>query len=211
MSELSNTNSNFLLNKSSHVLEKPHSLNALIKFDDYNDEKHDDKHEEKLKNENVKINEYGSRVAKAKLFIQSKIQEYGLSTQGWKWNFSNRLTSAAGNCNYKKKIIKISTVYISKATEFEINDTILHEIAHALTPGHKHDNVWMSKAKSIGCSGSVCHEVKMKTFEWLLRCPYGCSSNPVLTKRKKCKYVCPVCDQLLSIVPVSEFIGKIKG
>jgi hypothetical protein len=36
-------------------------------------------------------------------------------------------------------------------------DTILHEIAHALTPGHNHDSVWRAKSIEIGCDGKRCY------------------------------------------------------
>lgn len=39
----------------------------------------------------------------------------------------------------------------------QTRDTILHEIAHALTPGHNHDAVWQTKAVEIGCDGKRCY------------------------------------------------------
>lgn len=32
-------------------------------------------------------------------------------------------------------------------------DAILHEIAHALTPGYNNDAVWLAKGTQIGCFG----------------------------------------------------------
>lgn len=37
----------------------------------------------------------------------------------------------------------------------EITNVILHEIAHALTPGHKHDYVWQRKFIEIGGDGTA--------------------------------------------------------
>lgn len=36
-----------------------------------------------------------------------------------------------------------------------VHDTILHEIAHMLTPGHGHDAVWRAEAVAIGSLGSL--------------------------------------------------------
>ncbi len=41
-------------------------------------------------------------------------------------------------------------------TKEKILDTILHEIAHSLTPNHHHDHIWKRKAISIGCNGERC-------------------------------------------------------
>jgi hypothetical protein len=35
-------------------------------------------------------------------------------------------------------------------------DVLLHELAHALTPGHGHDDVWKNVAQALGCSGHRC-------------------------------------------------------
>ena len=47
--------------------------------------------------------------------------------------------------------------------EKEVTNTILHEIAHALTPGHHHDRVWKAKAREIGCTGDRCYSGKTVT------------------------------------------------
>ena len=43
--------------------------------------------------------------------------------------------------------------------EATIRDTILHEIAHALTPGQHHNDVWRRKATAIGCTGQRCAKI----------------------------------------------------
>lgn len=71
------------------------------------------------------------------------------------WSFSlDRAKTRAGKCSYRKKTIYLSKHYVSASNADDVKDTILHEIAHALTPGDGHGARWKSKAIEIGCSGS---------------------------------------------------------
>ena len=49
----------------------------------------------------------------------------------------------AGACFFREKRISFSRNFIKKSSEEDIQDTILHEIAHALVgPKHGHNKVW---------------------------------------------------------------------
>jgi hypothetical protein len=61
--------------------------------------------------------------------------------------------------------ILLSSFITSIHTEEEVLDTILHEIAHGLTPGNGHDDVWIRKAIEIGCSGKRCYSVSEELAE----------------------------------------------
>jgi hypothetical protein len=37
----------------------------------------------------------------------------------------------------------------------DVENTILHEVAHALCPGHGHDSVWAERAREIGCDNTL--------------------------------------------------------
>lgn len=50
-------------------------------------------------------------------------------------------------------ILKAAGWFLDNNTEDEIMETLLHEIAHALTPGHGHDRVWKAKCIEIGGKG----------------------------------------------------------
>lgn len=62
-------------------------------------------------------------------------------------------TRKFGSCNYTDRSITLSRRYVEINDWNRVKDTILHEIAHALTPGHKHDEVWVKKCLEIGCDG----------------------------------------------------------
>ena len=62
-------------------------------------------------------------------------------------------------------IIQLSSIITSIHTEEQVLNTILHEIAHGLTPGHGHDEVWRRKAIEIGCDGKRCFSISEELSE----------------------------------------------
>ena len=135
---------------------------------------------------------------KAKKLCIELMEKYGLTTaSGWsfKWIRSQR---AAGRCLCKRKgfqysggEIQLSDFITSVHSEDEVKNTILHEIAHALTPGHGHDYVWKMKAMSIGCSGDRCFEMtdelaekKKEISKVIGTCP-KCRKNFFMTRMPK--------------------------
>jgi len=79
----------------------------------------------------------------------------------WKFVFNNR-TSSVGLCSYRKKTIYLSKVYITQLSEKELYDILYHEIAHALTEGEYHNNVWRKKCIEIGGNGERCFQRVLK-------------------------------------------------
>ena len=74
----------------------------------------------------------------------------------WKLSWNKR-KGALGLCRYGPKLIEISVYMLwGGATKEVLNNTIRHEFAHVLTPGHHHDHVWKSVAKQLGCDGERC-------------------------------------------------------
>jgi len=88
----------------------------------------------------------------------------------WSFGFCNA-ASYIGFCNYRAKQIRFSKKYLHVSDD-EVLDTLLHEIAHALTPGAKHGVEWRNVARSIGVVNiaSVAKNVKRVEGKWDICC-----------------------------------------
>lgn len=64
----------------------------------------------------------------------------------------------AGMCIYKEKKIVLSSFHVDCMPELEVRDTILHEIAHILTPGCGHNEIWQAKATELGAKPRACSD-----------------------------------------------------
>lgn len=87
-------------------------------------------------------------------FLRTELNRHGLSDWGVRLN-QNPNSHFLGLCSYKDKCIILSAHHIDIHPEPDVRNTILHEIAHALTPGHRHDDVWVAKAREIGCDNTL--------------------------------------------------------
>jgi hypothetical protein len=119
------------------------------------------------------------------------MERHGLP--GWTLVFDNAKTRA-GVCRFDTKQIGLSQPLTRLHAEAEVRDTILHEIAHALVgPGHTHDDVWVRKAREIGCSGTRCVSPGAPQLEgdWVGTCPSGHTT----TRHRRPERVlsCPAC------------------
>lgn len=96
-----------------------------------------------------------------------------LLAPGWRFGFDFAL-SRAGVCRYREKRIELSVNYCLRAAPEDVEDTILHEIAHALVgPEHDHDEVWRAAARLLGSTGERCHRTPPTLPRWLGVCPCG--------------------------------------
>jgi len=87
-------------------------------------------------------------------FLREKLNEHGLSD--WSIRLNQNVDSRfLGLCSYKDKCIILSAHHIDIHPTPDCKNTILHEVAHALTPGHHHDEVWAAKAREIGCDNTL--------------------------------------------------------
>ena len=69
-----------------------------------------------------------------------------------------RLTRTFGQYKWSwlpntRKVIELSGKLIDMNDEARVLKTIRHEVAHALTEGHKHDSVWRDKCIELGGDG----------------------------------------------------------
>lgn len=72
-----------------------------------------------------------------------------LIDRGWTFKFS-KSKGFIGRCSYIDNVIELSDYYLPLMEEDEVIDTILHEVAHALTQGDGHGKLWKAMAKKLG-------------------------------------------------------------
>jgi hypothetical protein len=83
---------------------------------------------------------------------RQELAKHGLSD----WHIRlTQATNVLGLCSYKDKTIILSTFHLDTHPDPEIVNTIRHEIAHALCPGHGHNDVWKFKAIEVGCTNTA--------------------------------------------------------
>lgn len=78
----------------------------------------------------------------------------------------------------KVKKITLSALYVELLPENEIREVILHEIAHAMTPGDNHGYAWKRAARSLGIKGDRCAKPSASPeATWIGRCKNGHESK----------------------------------
>lgn len=106
--------------------------------------------------------------------------------------WSKRMTSAAGLCNFRKKTIKLSVWYHLKYPE-EIDSTLLHEMIHLVVPGHGPQfKYYLKKLQDLGANVSRYSKEKAKDPRWLYVCPQ-CGSSFKAYNRCINRYICRRC------------------
>lgn len=138
------------------------------------------------------------------------MNDHGLLDEGWKFQFDNA-KRRFGCCMYRKKVISLSK-HLTELNEFDqVRDTILHEIAHALTPGAHHGPKWVAKALEIGCNGKRCYssnEVTKVKGNYVATCG-TCNNDTYKFKkpRKGILYSCGKCSKVFDPNNVLVFIS----
>lgn len=97
---------------------------------------------------------------KAAEYARKQLSNNNLDDWGVRLTTSER--APLGLCSYKDKCIILSAHSIDIHPEMEVYDTVLHEVAHALTPNDlNHGEEWKNKAIELGCKPSACSEFSL--------------------------------------------------
>lgn len=112
--------------------------------------------------------------------------------QDWRVELDNG-TSRAGVCRYGTKNIGLSKE-ISRINHHDaVKATILHEIAHALTPGHGHNTVWRVKCLELGGDGKARYTAEDKTILQKFKATCDCDGKVFHSNRRLQHRACPTC------------------
>lgn len=100
-------------------------------------------------------------LAQAELLTNALMNQYGLIARGWRFEWDGA-KARFGCCYHGSKRITLSKPLTEVGRDEEVEDTIRHEIAHALTgPQHGHDLAWKLKAIEVGAKPRACSSTKV--------------------------------------------------
>jgi predicted SprT family Zn-dependent metalloprotease len=125
------------------------------------------------------------------------MREHGLAD----WTFAfDHARRRFGSCQYRVRRITLSRPLTLLNCLEQVRDTLLHEIAHALTPGDGHGSRWKAKCVEIGAEPRRCYTDERVASPPRSPAPYaiGCvrcnwwAERRRLTRRK---LVCKQCRQ----------------
>lgn len=85
--------------------------------------------------------------------------EHKLLSAGWRFAVDNRSKTRFGCCYYRKRVVHLSQWHVERSEWWAVEDTLRHEIAHALTRGAKHGPVWKAMAVRLGAIPRSCSKV----------------------------------------------------
>lgn len=91
---------------------------------------------------------------------RTELDKHGLND----WSVKLTLQEHApflGKCVYKDKTIILNAYHVDINPDNEIINTIKHEIAHALTPGHGHDIEWQAACNKTGARPVACSHLNI--------------------------------------------------
>ena len=119
--------------------------------------------------------------------------ETGELTPGWEFGF-NLNAARGGVCRYEERRIELSVSYCHRALPRQVEETILHEIAHAIVGfEHKHRAVFKEVCLRIGGDPSPCHDVEHTPPRWMGLCGCGNRFPRHRLSRRTRRGICPKC------------------
>lgn len=130
---------------------------------------------------------------------------------GWRFSWNKR-SRTAGLCVYgNKKEIQLSSVCVNSMSREQIEDTILHEIAHAIA-GYSaaHGPAWKRVCVQIGAKPVACIKASelddsyRSSFKYVVVCETpGCKNHKKIlhgfSRKVSKKYICTACNQVVKI------------
>lgn len=130
--------------------------------------------------------------------INRRITEYGY----WTFEWSDR-KSFLGQCNYTTNTISLSRPHTIVNNEISVRDTILHEVAHALTKGDGHGRQWKLMAQRLGANPSRTNIAELSRGKYYIQCE-PCNYKHEFYRLPKRTYLCVHCKKSLPLIERGE-------
>ena len=108
--------------------------------------------------------------------VKYYLDQHRLLAKGWDFHW-DRAKRRAGSCRYSLKLITLSHHYVKQNVAerpYDVLDTILHEIAHALAgPRAGHGPEWVKACLLVGARPERCYDnsVVMPRGKYIANCP----------------------------------------
>lgn len=131
-------------------------------------------------------------------FVDRVFTEHGLYKEGWVFKF-DRAKSRAGVTKWYRdgrKEITISYEVNSRHGWDFTKDTILHEVAHALSGmGNGHNHVWKRNCRKLGIKPVVTFQGNMpeSVYKWQRVCPNCKKKSKKYIRKINVKSACRSC------------------
>lgn len=144
-------------------------------------------------------------------YARNVLDSHGLWYWEFKWDGGKR---RAGLCDQGNNTISMSRHLFALRSFEDSNNTLLHEIAHAIVGcEHGHNMVWQKKAAEIGCDARRTFKSKPEERvkgNWRPYCPTGDHfAGPQRFRRpkgyKERTWICTSCKKIGAVRPVIEW------
>jgi len=113
-------------------------------------------------------------------FAMRCLIDKGLAQKGWTFGWRRRNDNILGTCDSTWKTLQVSLGYANLNPLSNVQDTVLHEIAHALdyelSGNSSHDEQWKAHAESVGAVPQAT-TTNIRFRGWLTWCPECKSEN----------------------------------
>lgn len=118
------------------------------------------------------------------------MKQFGIAST-WRFEFDNAVRRF-GCCHRSQNLITLSAELVKRNEQPKVEDTIRHEIAHALCPPREgHGEVWKAMCLKVGAKPERCYndEVDAPEGDWQARCN-GCGKLHTKFRRPKRELWC---------------------
>jgi len=134
-------------------------------------------------------------LAKAQLLAYQLLKQHGLGDWHFRFDHAKR---RFGSCWTSRKLITLSRPLTILNQEANVRETLLHEIAHALTPGDGHGARWKQVCRAVGAKPVRCfteaevHLPARRPAPYVIKCA-ACRWEVERRRRSRGKLICRSC------------------
>ena len=125
-------------------------------------------------------------------------EKFQLREKGWKWTINGRLRNALGRCNWNNKMVEMSEWLLSECGVDQVEDTMRHEVAHAISsPLSGHNAEWkrnciLTGAQPRRLASGVKSPSMRQPDKWAIMCG-DCDEPIALRQTRRMRLETKVC------------------